>query len=220
MCAIQDELAKRTSTSLWALVHHLPHAMCWSHERCKTCFHHVMPACLPSPCLSLASPLPFPPLPSLLSHNMPTISVLPAFRDLTPHPQYAAFYKWLQQDFQADAVVHFGMHGTVEWLPGAPLGEAPPPPSPSHPSHRPHTPHATHTQPVPPLLLEKTSLPSAPPYIPKHLYSSPSPHPPHLPTPHKTPLPPCTHSPYEAVSKHRCCQAHSKSHGTPLLPLV
>ncbi|MEO0434930.1 MAG: magnesium chelatase subunit H [Cyanobacteria bacterium J06656_5] len=43
-------------------------------------------------------------------------------RDLTPHPQYAAFYTWLQQDFQADAVVHFGMHGTVEWLPGSPLG--------------------------------------------------------------------------------------------------
>jgi magnesium chelatase subunit H len=43
-------------------------------------------------------------------------------RDLTPHPQYAAFYKWLQNDFQADAVVHFGMHGTVEWLPGSALG--------------------------------------------------------------------------------------------------
>ncbi|EKQ67639.1 cobaltochelatase CobN subunit [Leptolyngbyaceae cyanobacterium JSC-12] len=43
-------------------------------------------------------------------------------RDLTPHPQYAAFYKWLQEDFQAHAVVHFGMHGTVEWLPGSPLG--------------------------------------------------------------------------------------------------
>jgi magnesium chelatase subunit H len=43
-------------------------------------------------------------------------------RDLTPHPQYAAFYKWLQADFQADAIVHFGMHGTVEWLPGSPLG--------------------------------------------------------------------------------------------------
>jgi magnesium chelatase subunit H len=43
-------------------------------------------------------------------------------RDLTPHPQYAAFYKWLQNDFQADAVIHFGMHGTVEWLPGSPLG--------------------------------------------------------------------------------------------------
>ncbi|MBN3884105.1 MAG: magnesium chelatase subunit H [Nostoc sp. JL34] len=43
-------------------------------------------------------------------------------RDLTPHPQYAAYYKWLQNEFQADALVHFGMHGTVEWLPGSPLG--------------------------------------------------------------------------------------------------
>jgi magnesium chelatase subunit H len=43
-------------------------------------------------------------------------------RDLTPHPQYAAFYQWLQHGFQADALVHFGMHGTVEWLPGSPLG--------------------------------------------------------------------------------------------------
>ncbi len=43
-------------------------------------------------------------------------------KDLTPHPQYAAFYQWLQKDFGADAVVHFGMHGTVEWLPGSPLG--------------------------------------------------------------------------------------------------
>lgn len=43
-------------------------------------------------------------------------------RDLTPHPQYAAFYKWLQEEFQAQAIVHFGMHGTVEWLPGSPLG--------------------------------------------------------------------------------------------------
>ncbi|NJP08307.1 MAG: magnesium chelatase subunit H [Leptolyngbyaceae cyanobacterium RU_5_1] len=43
-------------------------------------------------------------------------------RDLTPHPQYAAFYKWLQEKFQANAIVHFGMHGTVEWLPGSPLG--------------------------------------------------------------------------------------------------
>ncbi len=43
-------------------------------------------------------------------------------RDLTPHPQYAAFYTWLQEEFQADAVLHFGMHGTVEWLPGSPLG--------------------------------------------------------------------------------------------------
>ena len=45
-------------------------------------------------------------------------------RDLTPHPQYAAYYKWLQKQdgFGADAVLHMGMHGTVEWLPGSPLG--------------------------------------------------------------------------------------------------
>ncbi|MEB3123752.1 MAG: magnesium chelatase subunit H [Snowella sp.] len=43
-------------------------------------------------------------------------------KDLTPHPQYAAFYQWLTKEFQADAIVHFGMHGTVEWLPGSALG--------------------------------------------------------------------------------------------------
>ncbi len=43
-------------------------------------------------------------------------------RDMTPHPQYVAFYQWLQREFQANALIHFGMHGTVEWLPGAPLG--------------------------------------------------------------------------------------------------
>jgi magnesium chelatase subunit H len=43
-------------------------------------------------------------------------------RDLTPHPQYAAFYGWLRHGFSADVVLHFGMHGTVEWLPGSPLG--------------------------------------------------------------------------------------------------
>ncbi|BAZ39079.1 protoporphyrin IX magnesium chelatase [Calothrix sp. NIES-4101] len=43
-------------------------------------------------------------------------------RDMTPHPQYAAYYKWLQNEFKADAIMHFGMHGTVEWLPGSPLG--------------------------------------------------------------------------------------------------
>ncbi len=36
--------------------------------------------------------------------------------------RYAAFYKWLQSGFGADAVLHFGMHGTVEWLPGSALG--------------------------------------------------------------------------------------------------
>ena len=43
-------------------------------------------------------------------------------RDLTPHPSYAAFYLHLKKTFKANALVHLGMHGTVEWLPGAPLG--------------------------------------------------------------------------------------------------
>lgn len=48
-------------------------------------------------------------------------------RDLTPHPQYCAAYEWMklpesQGGIGAQAVVHLGMHGTVEWLPGQPLG--------------------------------------------------------------------------------------------------
>lgn len=43
-------------------------------------------------------------------------------RDLTPHPQYAAFYRWLEEGLQADASIHVGTHGTYEWLPGNPLG--------------------------------------------------------------------------------------------------
>lgn len=46
-------------------------------------------------------------------------------RDLTPHPQYATYYAWLQKELRTDALVHFGMHGTVEWLPGTPLGNTP-----------------------------------------------------------------------------------------------
>jgi len=34
-----------------------------------------------------------------------------------PH-QYYAYYKWLRYDFGADAVIHVGTHGTLEWLPG------------------------------------------------------------------------------------------------------
>ncbi|MGH7031433.1 MAG: cobaltochelatase subunit CobN, partial [Stellaceae bacterium] len=37
-----------------------------------------------------------------------------------PHAYFAA-YAWLAQDFRADAVIHLGKHGTVEWLPGKAL---------------------------------------------------------------------------------------------------
>lgn len=41
---------------------------------------------------------------------------------LPPPHQYIAFYFWLQKEFQADAVIHLGTHGTLEWLPGRSVG--------------------------------------------------------------------------------------------------
>ena len=35
-----------------------------------------------------------------------------------PHHQYLAFYEWVRDTFRADAVIHIGTHGTVEFLPG------------------------------------------------------------------------------------------------------
>jgi len=37
---------------------------------------------------------------------------------LAPHHQYLAYYLWLQHEYGADAIMHFGTHGTQEWLPG------------------------------------------------------------------------------------------------------
>ena len=42
--------------------------------------------------------------------------------DLPPTHQYVAYYLWLNNMFEADAIVSFGTHGTHEWLPGAPYG--------------------------------------------------------------------------------------------------
>ncbi|WP_053955616.1 cobaltochelatase subunit CobN [Inediibacterium massiliense] len=39
-----------------------------------------------------------------------------------PHHQYLAFYKWLQDDFHADIILHVGTHGTLELLPGKECG--------------------------------------------------------------------------------------------------
>lgn len=41
---------------------------------------------------------------------------------LPPHHQYLAFYLWLQNGFDADAMVHVGTHGTHEWLSGKEVG--------------------------------------------------------------------------------------------------
>ncbi|MBT2390349.1 cobaltochelatase subunit CobN [Streptomyces sp. ISL-1] len=42
--------------------------------------------------------------------------------DMPPSHHYLAAYRWLDNSFGADAVVHMGKHGTMEWLPGKGLG--------------------------------------------------------------------------------------------------
>jgi len=37
---------------------------------------------------------------------------------LSPPPEYLAFYQWIREEFGAHAVIHFGKHGNLEWLPG------------------------------------------------------------------------------------------------------
>ena len=42
--------------------------------------------------------------------------------DLPPSHHYLAAYQWLHGTFRADALVHIGKHGNLEWLPGKTLG--------------------------------------------------------------------------------------------------
>ncbi|WP_461344143.1 cobaltochelatase subunit CobN, partial [Brevundimonas sp. GN22] len=46
-------------------------------------------------------------------------------KNLAPHHQYVAAYSWLKDDFGADAIVHIGTHGTLEWLDGKDVGLGP-----------------------------------------------------------------------------------------------
>jgi len=41
--------------------------------------------------------------------------------DIVPTHHYLAFYFWLRHVYKADAVVHMGKHGNLEWLPGKAL---------------------------------------------------------------------------------------------------
>lgn len=38
--------------------------------------------------------------------------------DSVPTHYYLAYYHWLRDIWQADAVIHVGTHGSLEWLPG------------------------------------------------------------------------------------------------------
>ena len=42
--------------------------------------------------------------------------------DLPPTHHYYALYRWLREVWAADAIVHVGKHGTLEWLPGKGVG--------------------------------------------------------------------------------------------------
>src|SRR5262249_30041812 len=42
--------------------------------------------------------------------------------DLAPTHHYVAFCRWLDEEWGADAIVHVGKHGTLEWLPGKGVG--------------------------------------------------------------------------------------------------
>ena len=42
--------------------------------------------------------------------------------DLAPTHHYVAYYRWVRDIFKADAMVHVGKHGTLEWLPGKGIG--------------------------------------------------------------------------------------------------
>ncbi len=43
-------------------------------------------------------------------------------RGFAPTHAFATFYLWLRNSFQADAVLHFGMHGALEFMPGKQAG--------------------------------------------------------------------------------------------------
>lgn len=42
--------------------------------------------------------------------------------DLAPPHHYLAYYRWIRDVFRADAVIHVGKHGSLEWLPGKGAG--------------------------------------------------------------------------------------------------
>jgi len=42
--------------------------------------------------------------------------------DIPPPHHYLAHYRWMRDVFKADAVMHVGTHGSLEWLPGKALG--------------------------------------------------------------------------------------------------
>lgn len=42
--------------------------------------------------------------------------------ELAPTHVFSAYYRWLREDYAADAVLHFGTHGALEFMPGKQVG--------------------------------------------------------------------------------------------------
>ncbi len=45
-------------------------------------------------------------------------------KSASPHHGFAAYYTYLEKVFGADAVLHFGTHGSLEFMPGKQVGGA------------------------------------------------------------------------------------------------
>ena len=43
-------------------------------------------------------------------------------KGFAPTHAFIAFYRWLREDFGADVLLHFGMHGALEFMPGKQAG--------------------------------------------------------------------------------------------------
>ena len=43
-------------------------------------------------------------------------------RSFAPTHAFSAFYRWMREDFRADVLLHFGMHGALEFMPGKQSG--------------------------------------------------------------------------------------------------
>ena len=43
-------------------------------------------------------------------------------KGFAPTHAFSAFYRWLREDFGAGAVLHFGTHGALEFMPGKQAG--------------------------------------------------------------------------------------------------
>ena len=42
-------------------------------------------------------------------------------KGFAPTHAFSTFYQWLKNEYKADAVLHFGMHGALEFMPGKPV---------------------------------------------------------------------------------------------------